>query len=99
MPRIWPGVLNTTGESKPTLGSTMAAASIRISKSISPTKVGQSQTAIVGALTQSDQPTGRAVVAAANELTAGICLATGQQPGAVCAGKGVRAADAALGIG
>ena len=61
--------------------------------------VGQSQTAIVGALTQSDQPTGRAVVAAANELTAGICLATGQQPGAVCAGKGVRAADAALGIG
>jgi len=61
--------------------------------------VGQSQSAIAVALTQSDQPTGRAIVAAANQLTAGICLATGQQPGGVCGSKGVRAAAGALGIG
>ena len=31
-------------------------------------------------------------MAAANQLTAGLCLATGQRPAAVCTSKGVRAA-------
>jgi hypothetical protein len=60
--------------------------------------VGQSQSAIVGALDQPGKPIADAVVAAANELTAGICQATGGQPGDVCSSKGVRDADTALGI-
>jgi Domain of unknown function (DUF929) len=43
-------------------------------------------------------PTGQAVVAAANQLTAGICAATGQRPAAVCRSKGVRSADQSLGM-
>lgn len=43
-------------------------------------------------------PTGQAVLATANELSAGICEATGQQPVTVCRSKGVLAADAALGL-
>lgn len=43
-------------------------------------------------------PTGRAIVAVANQLTAGICLATGQQPAKVCRTPGVRQAAAGLGI-
>jgi hypothetical protein len=43
-------------------------------------------------------PTGQAIVAAANQLSAGICAATGQQPAPVCRSKGVRAADQALGF-
>ena len=35
-------------------------------------------------------PTGQAVIAVANQLSAGICAATGQQPAAVCRSKGVR---------
>ncbi len=38
-------------------------------------------------------------MAAANQLTAGICVATGQQPASVCASKGVRSAAHALGLG
>jgi hypothetical protein len=61
--------------------------------------VGQSQSAIVGALSQPDDPIGEAIVSSANYLTAGICLATGQQPQAVCSSKGVRTAAQALGLG
>ena len=43
-------------------------------------------------------PTGQAVVAAANQLTAGICASTDQRPAAVCDSKGVRAADQSLGL-
>jgi hypothetical protein len=43
-------------------------------------------------------PTGQAVIAVANQLSAGICAATAQQPSAVCRSKGVRTADAALGL-
>jgi hypothetical protein len=43
-------------------------------------------------------PTGQAVVAAANQLTAGICAATAQLPAAVCRSKGVRTADQSLGL-
>ncbi len=43
-------------------------------------------------------PVGSAVLATANQLTAGICAATDQQPAAVCRSKGVRAAATALGL-
>lgn len=43
-------------------------------------------------------PTGQAIIAVANQLSAGICAATGQQPVVVCHSRGVRIADAALGL-
>ena len=43
-------------------------------------------------------PTGQAIIAVANQLSAGICAATGQQPAAVCHSRGVRTADAGLGL-
>ena len=43
-------------------------------------------------------PAGRAVVAAANQLTAGMCAATGQRPASVCRSTGVREAAASLGL-
>lgn len=43
-------------------------------------------------------PIGQAVIAVANQLSAGICAATGQQPIMVCYSKGVRTADTALGL-
>ena len=43
-------------------------------------------------------PAGQAIVAAANQLSAGICASTGQQPATVCRSRGVRAADQALGL-
>jgi Domain of unknown function (DUF929) len=61
--------------------------------------VRQSQAAIAGELSQTHARTGQAIVASANYLTAGICAATSQQPGAVCASKGVREAGQALGLG
>ena len=45
-----------------------------------------------------EPPTGQAVIAAANQLTAGMCAVTGQRPAAVCHSKGVRAADQSLGL-
>lgn len=71
---------------------------------------GMSQAQIAGAIAQPSPPSpsgstgtltppaGQAVIAVANELSAGICAATGQQPSAVCRSKGVRTADAALGL-
>jgi len=43
-------------------------------------------------------PTGQAVLAVANQLSAGICAATGQQPASVCQSRGVLVADTALGL-
>jgi Domain of unknown function (DUF929) len=60
--------------------------------------VGESQSAIVSALSQAGNPIAEGVVAAANELTAGICQATAGQPQNVCSSKSVRDADTALGI-
>lgn len=68
---------------------------------------GKSQSQIAGEVaeprapasdTASDPPTGQAIVAAANQLSAGICAATGQQPASVCRSKGVRSADQSLGL-
>ena len=61
--------------------------------------VHESQATIAGDLAHAadpPSPVGQAVVAAANQLTAGLCVATGQHPAAVCSSKGVRAATAAL---
>ena len=60
--------------------------------------VGQSQATVAGTLGQPGSPSGQAIVASANYLTAGICQATGGQPATVCASKGVRVADEALGL-
>jgi hypothetical protein len=60
--------------------------------------VKQSQAAIAGGLSQAGDPITRAVVASANELTAGICAVTGHQPGSVCTSKGVRDTEASLGL-
>jgi len=60
--------------------------------------VKQSQAAIAGGLNQADDPITQAIVASANDLTAGICAITGHQPGSVCTSKGVRDASAALGL-
>ncbi len=64
-----------------------------------------SQQAIAASLAQATatagqtvDPTGQAIVASANQLTAGMCAATGQQPTSVCSTPGVRAADATLGL-
>jgi thiol-disulfide isomerase/thioredoxin len=69
---------------------------------------GQSQSQIAGVVASpvdpppsgasAAPPTGQAVVAAANQLTAGICASTGQLPATVCRSKGVRAADQSLGL-
>lgn len=58
-----------------------------------------SQATIVGDLAAAQGPAGQAIVAAANQLSAGICLATGQQPVRVCASEGVRSASLSLGAG
>jgi hypothetical protein len=61
-----------------------------------------SQGAIAGDLAHAAgppaDPTGEAVVAAANQLTAGLCAATGQRPRSVCSSRGVRTAASALGM-
>ena len=60
--------------------------------------VRQSQASIAGDLAEAQNPAGQAIVAAANQLTAGICDATGQQPARVCTSKGVRSAASAMGL-
>ncbi len=65
---------------------------------------GMTQGQIAGILTTPATPANpaapltQAVVASANEITATICSVDGGRPGAVCEGKGVLAADAALRI-
>ncbi len=70
---------------------------------------GMSQSQIASALTAPPDPSapvgtreappvGAAVLATANQLSAGICAATDQRPAAVCRSRGVRVAAAALGL-
>jgi hypothetical protein len=61
--------------------------------------VKQSQAAVAGGLSQADNPITQAVVASANQLTAGMCAVTGQQPVRVCTSKGVRDAVTSLEMG
>ncbi len=58
----------------------------------------QSQADLVTSLDMPQHAAGQAIVAAANQLSAGLCLATGQQPASVCTSKGVQDAAASLGI-
>ncbi len=75
----------------------IANAAVTSTSAFSPTVlVHQSQGTIAADLALAQNPTGQAVIAAANQLTAGICLATGQQPTRVCASKGVRQAATTL---
>ena len=77
------------------IGNTMATSTSAFSPTL---LVHQSQAGIVGALAQAQVPEGQAIVAAANQLTAGICQATGQRPTRVCTSAGVRAAATAMGL-
>lgn len=60
--------------------------------------VDLSQSTIVDQVDHPSTPIGRAILASANYLTAGICAVTDQQPSAVCTTSGVSAADRALGL-
>jgi hypothetical protein len=73
------------------IGNKMVASTSAFSPALLAQK---SQAAIAGDLAQAQSPAGQAIVAAANQLTVGICLATGQEPSRVCTSKGV--VDAAL---
>jgi len=59
---------------------------------------GLTQSQIAGNLSTPASPLTQAVVAAANEITAGICAVDGDKPATVCDSKGVLAADVALKI-
>ncbi|HEX3840182.1 MAG TPA: DUF929 family protein [Acidimicrobiales bacterium] len=58
-----------------------------------------SRPTIVSDLKDATTSASRAIVASANYLSAGICVATHQNPASVCSSKGVRAAALALGVG
>ncbi len=57
-----------------------------------------SQSQIAGSLATPASPLTQAVVTAANEITASICAVDGDRPDALCASKGVEAADDVLKI-
>jgi len=59
---------------------------------------GLTQSQIAGNLTTPASPLTQALVAAANQITAGICAVDGDKPGTVCDSKGVLAADQVLKI-
>jgi Domain of unknown function (DUF929) len=59
---------------------------------------GLSQDQIAGYLTTPATPLTQAMLTAANEISAAICSVDGGKPNAVCASRGVLAADAALKI-
>lgn len=62
------------------------------------TFVGLTRDQVAAGLSDPTSAVTQAIVAAANELTASICHADGQQPGTVCASVGVLRADAVLGL-
>jgi hypothetical protein len=49
-------------------------------------------------LTEPTSPVAQAVLGTANEITAAVCLGTGEKPGNVCRSAGVRAGRARLGL-
>jgi Domain of unknown function (DUF929) len=72
---------------------------VQVGSSFSPTVLdGVSQSQIADDLAYPTSPITQAIVASANEITAGICSVTGQRPTAVCTGRGVLAADAKMNI-
>jgi hypothetical protein len=72
---------------------------VLVGSSFSPTVLdGLSQSQIADDLAFPTSPVTQAIVASANEITAGICSVTGERPAAVCSGRGVQAADAKMNI-
>ena len=59
---------------------------------------GLTQSQIAGNLTTEASPLTEAMVAAANEISAGVCAVDGDKPDTVCESKGVLAADQVLKI-
>jgi hypothetical protein len=59
---------------------------------------GQSLGQVAGTLGRSNSASGSAILAVADELSAAVCAVDGGLPPAVCAGAGVRAAAAHLGL-
>jgi hypothetical protein len=57
---------------------------------------GKTHLQIANAMSDPTSPVAQAVDGTANYITAAICAATGQKPGAVCSSSGVKAATAAL---
>ena len=57
---------------------------------------GMTQNQIAGALTSPASPLAQAVVASANEISAGICSVDGERPGSVCQSRGVADAERLL---
>jgi hypothetical protein len=62
------------------------------------TFVGTSRQQVTGGLVDPSDAVTQGIVASANYLTATICHADGERPGAVCLSAGVAAADLALGL-
>lgn len=62
------------------------------------TFVGTSRQQVAGGLVDPTDAVTQGIVASANYLTAAICHADGERPGAVCLSAGVAAADLALGL-
>jgi hypothetical protein len=100
------GTTGTAGDTR-TAGTMpfvdIANTMVAVTSGFSPAALAHlSQGTIAGDLAHADNPpspTGQAVVAAANQLSAGLCVATDQRPAAVCATRGVRVAAASLGLG
>jgi hypothetical protein len=57
---------------------------------------GQTDAAIAQALSDPNSPTARAIIGSANAMTAGLCSATGGQPGDVCGEASVQALQSTL---
>lgn len=60
---------------------------------------GKDMGQVAAAMADPTDPLGRAVVGAANEITAAICAVTGGRPSAPCTSTGTRAGAARLGMG
>lgn len=57
---------------------------------------GMSRVQIASELAQAARPVSQAIVGTANQLTAAICLATGNQPGKVCGSKTIATIEGSL---
>jgi hypothetical protein len=67
---------------------------VLVGSSFSPSILaGLSQSQIAADLSVPENPVAQAVLASANEITAGVCAVTGQRPTKVCHARGVLAAD------
>ena len=72
---------------------------VLVGSSFSPSVLdGLSQSQIAADLAFPTNPVTQAILASANEITAGICTVTGERPAAVCSARGVAAADTKMGI-